>query len=240
VKNEIDSLMLLLNSNGIVYDRDFREKLLEFTDFFLTTSKTLNLTAIKEPHEVMIKHYFDSLYPLKFGYIGQSSRVIDIGCGGGFPSLPIKLARPGLNMIQLDSLKKRLVFLDNAHSMLGLENIATLHARAEEAGRMTQLRDSFDVAVSRAVASLNLLCEYCMPFVKPGGVFLAYKGLPDKDEIDAAMPAISKLSGELEDVLQYELPENMGTRTLVVIRKIKPTHPMYPRSSKTMSKNPII
>ncbi len=240
MKNEINGLMSLMNDSKILYGTDFGDKLLQFTDFFLKTAQTLNLTAIKEPHEVMIKHYFDSLYPLKFGYFTENARVIDVGCGGGFPSLPIKLARSDLDMLQLDSLKKRLAFLDNVHSMLGLENIATLHARAEEAGRQKGLRDSFDVAVSRAVASLNLLCEYCMPFVKPGGVFLAYKGVPDKNEIDAALPAISKLSGELEDILHYELPENMGTRTLIVIRKIKPTHPLYPRSAKTMSKNPII
>ena len=238
MKNEIDSLISLLDSENIPYSADFADKLLQFTEFFLETAKTLNLTAIKEPHEVMIKHYFDSLYPLKFGYISDNARVIDVGCGGGFPSMPIKLARPDIEMLQLDSLKKRLSFLEQAHSLLKLEKISTLHARAEEAGRKEQLRDSFDAALSRAVAPLNLLCEYCMPFVKPGGVFLAYKGV-DSGETDAAKTAISKLSGEIEDILKYELPEGMGARTLVVIRKLRPTHPMYPRSTKNMSKKPI-
>lgn len=230
----------MLDSEGIAYSKDFAQKLLQFTEFFLETAKTLNLTAIKEPHEVMIKHYFDSLYPLKFGNICQNAKVIDVGCGGGFPSVPIKLARPDIDMLQLDSLKKRLNFLDGVRNLLELEKINTVHARAEEAGRRPELRDSFDAAVSRAVAPLNLLCEYCMPFVKPGGVFLAYKGVPDVSEIDDARPAVSKLSGEIEDILHYELPENMGMRTLVVIRKQKPTHPMYPRSTKSMSKSPII
>lgn len=240
MKNEIKQLLLLLENEGIACPNGFAEQLGEFSDYFLETAKTLNLTAIKEPHEVMIKHYFDSLYPLKFGYLAENARVIDIGCGGGFPSLPIKLARPDTEMLQLDSLKKRLSFLDTVHARLGLEKISTLHARAEEAGRAEGMRDSFDVAVSRAVASLNILCEYCLPFVKPGGVFFAYKGVYDEAELESASVAISKLSGELERVIRYELPEEMGARTLLVIRKLKPTHPMYPRSSKNMSKNPII
>lgn len=238
--DEIKMLSELLKNENISYAPDFEDRLLKFTEFFLETAKTLNLTAIKEPHEVMIKHYFDSLYPLKFNYIKENARVADIGCGGGFPSIPIKLARPDVYMLQLDSLRKRLAFLENAHSLLNLSGIETVHARAEEAGRKKELRDSFDAAVSRAVAPLNLLCELCMPFVRPGGVFLAYKGAPDSSETDAALPAISKLSGEIEDIIHYELPENMGERTLIVIRKLKPTHPMYPRTTKSMSKKPII
>lgn len=238
--DEIKRLSELLKNENISCVPDFEDRLLKFTEFFLETAKTLNLTAIKEPHEVMIKHYFDSLYPLKFGYIEENARVVDIGCGGGFPSIPIKLARPDVYMLQLDSLRKRLAFLENAHSLLNLSGIETVHARAEEAGRKKELRDSFDAAVSRAVAPLNLLCELCMPFVRPGGVFLAYKGAPDSSETDAALPAISKLSGEIEDIIHYELPENMGERTLIVIRKLKPTHPMYPRTTKSMSKKPII
>lgn len=238
--DEIKRLSELLKNENISCAPDFEDRLLKFTEFFLETAKTLNLTAIKEPHEVMIKHYFDSLYPLKFGYIEENARVVDIGCGGGFPSIPIKLARPDVYMLQLDSLRKRLAFLENAHSLLNLSGIETVHARAEEAGRKKEFRDSFDAAVSRAVAPLNLLCELCMPFVRPGGVFLAYKGAPDSSETDAALPAISKLSGEIEDIIHYELPENMGERTLIVIRKLKPTHPMYPRTTKSMSKKPII
>ncbi len=240
MKNEISYLLSLLDKENICYPDDFEQKLLQFTQFFLETAKTMNLTSIKQPHEIMIKHYFDSIYPLKYGLFKQEAKVIDVGCGAGFPSIPIKLVRPDLYILQLDSLQKRLSFLEKAHGLLQLENISTLHARAEQASRTPVLRDSFDVAVSRAVASLDLLCEYCLPFVKPGGVFLAYKGVDDTDEVDSARVAVKRLSGEIEDIFRYSLPENMGSRTLIVIRKLKPTHPAYPRSTKNMSKGPII
>lgn len=240
MKNEISYLLELLDNERICYADDFEQKLLLFSEFFLETAKTLNLTAIKQPHDVVIKHYYDSVYPLKFGLFGNSARVIDIGCGAGFPSIPIKLARPDFEMLELDSLKKRLDFLDRAHALLKLEKISTLHARAEQAGRMKDLRDSFDVAVSRAVAPLNMLCEYCLPFVKPGGVFLAYKGVYDKEETESACTAVKALSSETENIFRYSLPEEAGSRTLIVIRKKAPTHPEYPRSTKNMSKGPII
>lgn len=239
MKSETDLLLSLLDGDGIEYSPDFADKTDRFTDIFLETAKTLNLTSIKDPHEVTIKHYYDSLCPLRYGYFTPGASMIDVGCGGGFPSMPIKLARPDIQTLQLDSLKKRLAFLDGVSVKLGLSGISTLHARAEEGSRQKELRDSFDIAVSRAVAQLAMLCEYCMPFVKKDGVFLAYKGGDCDDEIAAAVPAVTKLSGKIEDVLHYELPENMGSRCLVVIRKVAATHPMYPRSTKIMSKGAI-
>lgn len=240
MKTEIANLKEMLTERKIPLDAGFEQNLLKFTELFCETSKTLNLTAIKEPHDIMIKHYYDSIYPLSTGMFKKDSRIIDVGCGGGFPSMPLKLARPDLDLLLLDSLKKRLTFLDTAIASLGLTKISTLHARAEEAGRKDGLRDSFDIAVSRAVAPLNVLCEYCLPFVKPNGLFIAYKGVPDDEELENAKNAVTKLSGRAEAMITYNLPENMGSRTLIVIRKIAPTHPIYPRSSKNMSKNPII
>ena len=240
MKTEITNLKNMLKEHKIQLSADFEDNLLKFTDIFLETAKTLNLTAIKEPHEVMIKHYYDSIYPLSTGMFKKGSRVIDIGCGGGFPSMPLKIARPDLDFVLLDSLKKRLTFLDGAIDSIGLTEIKTLHARAEEAGRLEGLRDSFDIAISRAVAPLNVLCEYCMPFVKPDGLFIAYKGNPDDEELENAKNAVTKLSGRAETMITYSLPEDMGNRTLIVIRKIAPTHPIYPRSTKNMSKNPLI
>ncbi|MBQ8606095.1 MAG: 16S rRNA (guanine(527)-N(7))-methyltransferase RsmG [Clostridia bacterium] len=239
MKNEITALEKLLTDCGAVYCDEFSENILKFSEIFIETSKHLNLTAIKEPHDIMIKHYYDSLYPLSTGMFKKDCRVIDIGCGGGFPSMPLKIARPDLDFLLLDSLKKRLTFLDGAIAELGLDKISTLHARAEEASRREELRDSFDIAVSRAVAPLNVLCEYCLPFVKVNGLFIAYKGIPDDEEMEAAMGAIQKLSGRAEAMITYKLPEDMGERTLVVIRKVAPTHPMYPRSTKNMAKSPL-
>lgn len=239
MKTEIESLKKLLDDCGAVYSADFEQNILKFSEIFIETSKHLNLTAIKEPHDIMIKHYYDSLYPLSTGMFKKDARIIDIGCGGGFPSMPLKIARPDLDFTLLDSLKKRLNFLDGAINELSLDKITTLHARAEEAGRQDGLRDSFDIAVSRAVAPLNVLCEYCLPFVKENGLFIAYKGIPDDEEMESAMGAIKKLSGRAEAMITYKLPEQKGERTLVVIRKIAPTHPMYPRSTKNMAKSPI-
>ncbi len=235
MKTEISYLLQLLNHNNIKTDADFEENILKFSDIFLETAKTLNLTAIKEPHEVVIKHYFDSLYPMSLGLIEENSKIIDIGCGGGFPSMPLKLCDKTLDFTLLDSLKKRLTFLDGVINELALDKISTLHARAEEGSRKKEMRDSFDIALSRAVASLPLLCELCLPFVKVGGYFLAYKG-SDQSEIEEARAHIKELSGEIEDIITYNLPEDMGARTLVVIKKVKPTHPMYPRTSKALSK----
>ena len=235
MKTEISYLLELLSQNNIKTDDGFFENILKFSDIFLETAKTLNLTAIKEPHEVVIKHYFDSLYPKSLGLIKEGSKIIDIGCGGGFPSMPLKICDKTLDFTLLDSLKKRLMFLDGVINELSLDKIETLHARAEEASRKKEMRDSYDIAISRAVASLPLLCELCMPFVKVGGYFIAYKG-SDQSEIDLAKTHIKELSGEIEDIITYNLPENMGARTLVVIKKVKPTHPMYPRTSKALSK----
>lgn len=235
MKSEISQLMTLCDRFSIPTDGSFEQNILKFSDIFTETAKYLNLTAIKEPHDIMIKHYFDSIYPLSLGIIKNGDKIIDIGCGGGFPSMPLKLADRSLEFTLLDSLKKRLTFLDGAIGELELSGISTLHARAEEAGRGKNMRDSYDVAVSRAVASLPLLSELCLPFVKVGGYFLAYKG-SDTAEIEEARAHIKELSGEIEDIHSYELPENAGTRTLVIIKKIKPTHPVYPRTSKALSK----
>ena len=235
MKNEIKTLISLCENANITTDADFEQNILKFSDIFIETSKHLNLTAIKEPHDIMIKHYFDSIYPLSYGLINNNDRIIDIGCGGGFPSMPLKLADQSLDFTLLDSLKKRLTFLDGVINELSLDKISTLHARAEEASRQKGMRDSFDIAISRAVASLPLLCELCLPFVKQNGLFIAYKG-QDTGEIDEARAHIKELSGEIENIITYELPENAGTRSLVVIRKVKPTHPVYPRTSKALSK----
>ena len=233
MKNELKTLAAYLEKYGVTVDNSLFDGLLRFTDLLLDRAEKVNLTAIKDPHGVMIKHYLDSLIPLSLFDFPQNAGVIDVGCGAGFPSTPLGLARRDLRITQLDSLKKRVTFLEDVSRELSL-GFNAIHARAEDAAR-TGLRDSFDIAVSRAVAPLPVLCEYCLPFVKPGGVMLAYKGAAEED----AAAAIKALSAKTEDVISYELPENAGERRLVVIRKLAPTHPIYPRSSKNMSKGAI-
>lgn len=203
----------------------------------LEWNEKMNLTAITEPDEVMTKHFLDSLLVFAAAEIPQNAAVIDIGTGAGFPGVPMKLYRSDLQMTLLDSLNKRLLFLDALCKELGLE-AKLLHQRAEEGGRSAALREKFDIAVSRAVAALPELCEYCLPYVKKGGLFLALKGLKAEEELEAAQRAISVLGGKLEEKKTFSLPDG-SSRTLLLIRKISQTPAKYPRTAAKMAKEAL-
>ena len=167
--------------------------------------------------------------------VPRGTKVIDVGAGAGFPSLPMKIYRSDLTFTLLDSGNKRITYLESACRMLGFE-CETVHARGEEAGKDPKYREKYDLAVARAVAALNVLCEYCLPFVKVGGMFLALKG--EKDETEGAENAIKTLGGKIEDIKRYSLPSG-DKRTLVVIKKVFPTPAQYPRVSAKISKKPL-
>ena len=194
-----------------------------------------NLTAITEPDEVVVKHFADSLTVFNAVEFPQAARVADVGCGAGFPGLPLLFVRPDLELTFIDSVGKKLNFVRETLKYEGLFG-EILHGRAEEFGQKTDLRESFDVVVSRAVAVLNELCEYCLPLVKVGGVFVAMKGA--EDETALAANAIEKLGGELERVVPIELP-NGDKRRLVVIKKISQTPTKYPRRAKKITSKPL-
>ena len=196
----------------------------------------INLTAITQPRDIVIKHFLDSILALKAVELPQGASLVDVGSGAGFPSVPMLILRPDLRLTLLDSLNKRLIFLEALLQELGLQAVR-LHARAEEAGRGGQ-RQSFDYATARAVAQLNKLCEYCLPLVKPGGAFLALKGADAQAEAGAAAKAIRLLGGELADVKSYSLPDG-DKRALLVIQKTSQTPPKYPRPSAQISTNPL-
>lgn len=208
-----------------------------YCELLLEWNQKINLTAIRDPEGVLIKHFVDSLALLKYAPLPQGAKLIDVGTGAGFPGVPLKLARPDLSLTLLDSLNKRLLFLQELSQQLSFEAEIT-HSRAEEAGRLPTLRERFDTAVSRAVASLNLLAEYCLPFVKVGGVFLAAKGPEVEEELAQGERAVKLLGGRIEKIERYQLPEGSG-RTLVVIRKEKPTSGEYPRHGSKISKKPL-
>ncbi len=235
----MNRLIALLEQEKIACPANLGEKLLDFEARLLETNQVMNLTAITEPEEMMKKHYWDSIYPLSKGIFPENAKVIDVGCGAGFPSLPLKLAAPHLDMTLLDSLNKRLNFLDGVIVDLGLQGIRTLHMRAEDAGRKPELRGGFDVAVSRAVAELSKLLEYCLPLVKKGGALIAYKGATADEELERAQNAIRILGGKVDAVFHYTLPDEEDKRAIIVIRKINDTPKQYPRQPKQIKDKPL-
>ena len=195
----------------------------------------MNLTAITDDEGIAVKHFIDSITILKCCDIKGS--VIDIGTGAGFPGVPLKIMRPEIKLTLLDSLNKRLIFLEEVCRELGIE-AELIHSRAEDGARREDLRESFDYAVSRAVANLPALCEYCLPYVKGGGAFISLKGPDAENEIEAAEKAFNILGGKVENSERFLLPDG-SSRTLIYISKIRPTPEKYPRRGQKINKNPI-
>ena len=200
-------------------------------------NKTMNLTAITDPDGIAIKHFADSISALSAADFPQGAKVLDVGTGAGFPSIPLLIARPDLDMTMIDSTAKKLKYVSSAVESLGL-TAEVLHTRAEEAGQNKEYREKFDIVCSRAVAALNVLCEYCLPFVKVGGVFLAMKGAKAQEEIADAKAAIKTLGGKIVDEKSFTLSDG-GERTIVVIKKISQVPPKYPRVSAQIAKKPL-
>lgn len=201
-------------------------------------NQKVNLTAITEPREIVIKHFIDSLLLLKSLPLAQDSSLIDVGTGAGFPGLPIAIARPDLHLTLLDSLQKRVLFLEQAAEQVGVQAVC-IHDRAEEAGRRPALREKFHCATARAVARLRELSEFCLPYVRVGGHFVALKGYEIEEELEEALPAITKLGGKVLRVDKYVLPMD-NRRAVVVIEKISQTPPKYPRSFAKIKKSPLV
>jgi 16S rRNA m(7)G-527 methyltransferase (EC 2.1.1.-) len=172
-------------------------------------------------------------------FSSKNVSMIDVGTGAGFPAIPLKIACPNIQLTLLDSLSKRIKFLDDVITSINLNGITTIHSRAEEGGRNKDLRDNFDIAVSRAVASLNVLTEYCLPYVKVGGLFISYKSQDIEEELESSKRAIKLLGGELEDVINFQLADSDISRSFVLIRKTKPTPKAYPRKPGTAKKEPL-
>lgn len=217
--------------------KNYIEKVELFEKYYSLLTKwneKINLTAITEKEEVFLKHFEDSLIGEKF--IKKGSTVIDIGTGAGFPSLPIKIVREDIDLTLNDCLNKRLIFLNEVIKELGLKKVRTLHSRAEDLKR----EEKYDYAVSRAVARLSTLCEYCMPFVKVGGYFISYKANDCEEEIEEAKKAIQILGGEIEEIKEIKLSDESIVRKLIFIKKIKDCDKKYPRGKNLPKTKPII
>lgn len=215
------------------------ENLEKYAKMMLHYNEFMNLTAITEPDEIREKHFLDSITLILSGKLSKNCTLIDIGAGAGFPSVPVKIVRDDINLTMLDSLNKRINFLNDVISEIGLKNSRAIHSRAEDAGKNKDLREKFDVATARAVADLAVLAEYALPFVKTGGYFVAMKGNAPEEEINGAKKAIREMGGEIEEVKEVILPSGIR-HCLVIIRKVVPTPGKYPRKAGKPAKEPIV
>ena len=223
LQNYIKDYKITLTENQYEQFQKYFELLAEWNE-------KMNLTAITDESGVALKHFADSLSLLNFVDIPQNSSLADVGTGAGFPGVVLKIARPDIKLTLIDSLNKRLVFLGEVCAQLGIE-AELIHSRAEDGARDEKLRESFDFAVSRAVGRMNVLSEYCLPYVKVGGAFCAMKGAQANEEFKESLNAINTLGGKLEKKYFFELPENGGERAIAVVRKVKNTPQKYPRQS---------
>ena len=224
---------------GITLDENQKKQFTDFYEYLIEKNKVMNLTGITEFQEVLIKHFLDSLACVKAVDMSRIKRIMDIGTGAGFPGVPLKIAFPHLEVCLLDSLKKRVNFLEETFQMLKLENITAIHGRAEEYAKNKQYRETYDLCVSRAVSNLATLSEYCLPYVKTGGYFISYKSGTVQEEVEQAQKAVKILGGKIQDVVYFQLPDSEIQRSLVVIEKIKATPGRYPRKAGTPLKEPL-
>lgn len=219
---------------------DFEEsKFSQFAQMLLKYNEVMNLTAITDREEIDEKHFLDSLTLLLSQKIADNCKIIDIGAGAGFPSIPLKIVRENADITMLDSLNKRVGFLNDVIKMLELKNISAIHLRAEEAGRKKEYRERFDVATARAVADMAVLAEYALPFVRVGGHFVAMKGTAPSEEINRAEKAIKTMGGEIKDIKEIILPSGIK-HSVITIEKVIKAPNSYPRKPGKPSKDPIL
>lgn len=209
-----------------------------YMNLLIEWNKNINLTAITEPEEIIKKHFIDSLTISK--NIQKDSSIIDVGTGAGFPGIPLKIVREDINVVLLDALNKRLNFLNEVVKENKLENIETVHFRAEEIGKNKKYREKYDIATSRAVAQLNILVEYLLPLVKVGGKCICMKGSNVEEELKNSKKAITLLGGEIEKIEEFILPDSDIKRNVIIIKKVNSTPAKYPRKPGTPAKEPII
>lgn len=224
---------------GIELTDNQYEQFIKYYEMLIKWNEVMNLTAITEFDEVIVKHFVDSISLIKAIDITKKIEIIDIGTGAGFPGIPLKIAYPNLKITLLDSLNKRVGFLNEVINELELKDIEALHGRAEDYAKAGQLREKYDLCVSRAVANLATLSEYCLPYVKVGGKFISYKSEKLSEELAVAEKAIGILGGKINTQIEFVLPETEIYRTFMIIDKKKETPKKYPRKAGTPSKDPL-
>lgn len=222
---------------GLEFDEEKYNKFIKYKDILKFWNNKINLTTIVEDEDIIKKHFIDCIEIFKFSPLKDISNVIDIGTGAGFPGIPMKIVNPKIKVVLLDSLNKRINFLNQVISHIELNDIKCIHGRAEDFSKDTEYREKFDAAVSRAVANLTVLSEFCIPYIKLDGYFVAMKGPSVENEIKESRKAVSILGGKIEDIVKIENDD--FNHNLVVIKKIKRTPNMYPRKAGIVSKKPL-
>ena len=232
-----DTFKSELEKLGISISEEQLEQFISYYEMLIEKNKVMNLTAITDFDEVIEKHFIDSLNLFRFADLKADKTIIDMGTGAGFPGIPLKIAFPNLKITLADSLNKRILFLNDVISELGLTDIDTVHGRAEDLAKDKTYRENYDICVSRAVANLSTLSEYCLPFVKIGGQFISYKSGDCDEEITNAKSAIFLLGGRLNQIQKFEINDN--SRSFVIIDKVNGTSKQYPRKAGLPSKKPL-
>lgn len=232
-----NKLVELSDEIGIQLNEKQIEKFFKYMNLLLDWNKKINLTAITDMDDIILKHFIDSITILK--YINGENKIIDVGTGAGFPGIPIAVMKSDVEITLLDSLNKRILFLENLSKELDLRNVEIIHGRAEDFGKNTLSREKYDIAVSRAVANMSTLVEYLLPFVKVGGICICMKGSEIEKELESAKVAIKELGGKIEKIDKFKLPDSTMERNIIIIKKEKETLEKYPRKAGIPSRQPI-
>lgn len=211
----------------------------KYLELLLEWNQKFNLTAITKPKEVIVQHFLDSISTLKFSQVEGQVRILDMGSGAGFPGIPLKIMRPQLQICLVDSVQKKVGFLNEMIEKLDLDYTAAIHARAEDLAKIEGHREAYDLVISRAVAELRVLAEYCLPFVRRGGYFISHKGPGAAEELDLAKSAINLLGGKWLETVEAKIPYSERTHNLIIIKKEKITPLKYPRSPGKPKKEPL-
>ena len=235
----LDSFKEGLSDLNISLSEEQLAQFLKYYGLLIEKNRVMNLTAITDFEEVIQKHFLDSLSLVKVVAEKPAGRILDMGTGAGFPGIPIKIAFPDCSITLVDSVNKKIGFIQEAVQELGLHNVEAIHGRVEDLGHDVSYREQYDLVVSRAVAALPVLVEYCMPFVKIGGAFLSYKSVKVDEELSAGKKAIQVLGGRLEKDMRFQLPGTEIERAFLLIKKEKPCPKKYPRKAGTPAKMPI-
>lgn len=235
--NSFEKFIEEANKINIVFTNNQLEQFSFYYEMLVEKNKVMNLTGITEWDEVLEKHFLDSISLIRAIDLNQELTVMDMGTGAGFPGIPLKIAFPNLKVTLADSLNKRVLFLQEVIDALKLEDIEAIHGRAEDLARDKKYREQYDLSVSRAVANLSTLSEYCLPFVKIGGQFISYKSGEIEEEVVSSKSAVFLLGGKIKDTVKFELGKS--GRSFIVIDKVKGTPKTYPRKAGTPSKKPL-